>query len=121
MLSAQGIELSSNIKLRVDANPPTPRTQTKTMVQATKITGVIKTISPSLAYWGSIENFTNAPAESRIANRLYTKDHMKLHMILLNELSETLKMVSTLLCMFAGLSRIITSAALMATSVTDSS
>ena len=72
------------------------------MVQATGITGVVETISPSPAYWGCIENFTNAPAESRIANKLYTKNHMEFHTILLNELLGALKMVSTLACMFAG-------------------
>ena len=69
------------------------------MVQATGITGVVESISPSPAYWGCIENFTNAPAESRIANKLHTKNHMKFHTILLNELLETLKMVSTLPCL----------------------
>ena len=72
------------------------------MVLATEITGVVETISPSPAYWGCIENFTNAPAESRIANKLYTKNHMEFHTILLNELLETLRMVSTLSCMFTG-------------------
>jgi hypothetical protein len=38
--------------------------QTKTIVQATKITGRIETISPNPAYSGRIENFTNAPPAS---------------------------------------------------------
>ena len=94
----------TDLKHRVSrqTNSPASRTQTQTMVQATGITGVVETISPSPAYWVCIENFTNAPAESRIANKLYTKNHMKFHTILLNELLETLKMVSTLSCMFAG-------------------
>lgn len=94
------------------------RLQTKTIVQATKITGRIETISPNPAYCGCIENLTNAPPASRIANKLYTKDHAKFHTILLNELSETLKIVSTFLYMFVGLSKI-TSAALIATSVPE--
>ena len=35
----------------------------------------------------------NTPTESRIMNRLYMNDHIKFHTILLNELSETLKVV----------------------------
>ena len=69
------------------------------MVQETGITGVVETISPSPAYWGCIENLMNAPAESRIANKLHTKNHMKFHTILLDELLETLRMVSTLSCL----------------------
>ena len=111
----KGKELTSNIELHIHAPL---RNQIKTRVQATKITGVIETISPNPAYSGWIENVTNAPAESKIANKLYTKDQVKFHTILLNALSETLKIVSTLLCMFVGLS-MITSAALMATSVPE--
>ena len=60
----------------------------------------------------------NTPTESRIMNRLYMNDHIKFHTILLNELSETLKVVLMLLCMFTGLSRI-TSTTLIATSVPE--
>ena len=54
----------------------------------------------------------------RIANRLATKDDIKLHTIFLNVLSEILNVVSTLVCMLAELSKI-TSAALLATFVPE--
>jgi hypothetical protein len=55
------------------------RTQTKTVLQATKITGMIETISesPNPAYSGRIENFTNEQEGAHKRSREVSHDPVK--------------------------------------------